>query len=272
MTILRFAADLRSLPQPVMFVPTMGGLHEGHLNLIHAAKRHGGTVVASIFVNPTQFGDRADFDAYQRDLGRDGELAEGAGCDVIFAPSVEQMYPGGTEATRVHVPEVTDKWEGEHRPSHFDGVATVVSALFNMVRPAKAFFGQKDWQQCVVVAKMVRDLGYPIELRFEETVREPHGLAMSSRNERLSADARRRAAVLYTAIRKTADEFRLGGEPRAAEANTSTILLQGGFESVDYVAIVDEDTLAQADLPTGQHRVIAAAQIEGVRLIDNIRV
>jgi len=194
-----------------MFVPTMGGLHEGHLSLIRAAKRNGGTVVASVFVNPLQFGDRADFDTYQRDLDRDGKLAESAGCDVIFAPSVEQMYPGGIDCTRVHVPQVSERWEGEHRPGHFDAVATVVAALFNMVRPMKALFGEKDWQQCVVVSRMVRDLGYPIELRLEQTVREPHGLAMSSRNERLSGDARRRAAILCTAIRKAADEFRLGG-------------------------------------------------------------
>ena len=161
MEIIRFPEKLPVLPNCVL-VPTMGALHEGHLSLIRQAAKMG-TSVVTIFVNPTQFNDVADYEKYRRQEEADANLAEEAGCDLLFTPSLETMYPFGTQATvAVHIPEITDKWEGEHRPGHFDGVATVVAKLFNMIRPNTTVFGAKDWQQCMVVRRMIADLGYRI--------------------------------------------------------------------------------------------------------------
>ncbi|HET6645022.1 MAG TPA: pantoate--beta-alanine ligase [Fimbriimonadales bacterium] len=267
MEIIRLPKELPVEPKCVL-VPTMGALHEGHLSLIRCASEMG-PVVTSIFVNPTQFNDPADYEAYRRSEDADAKLAEEAGCDFLFIPSVEAMYPYGTQATvTVHVPEITEKWEGSHRPGHFDGVTTVVAKLFNMVRPKATVFGSKDWQQCMVVRRMIADLGYPIEMVIGDTVREPDGLAMSSRNERLSIEGRTRAIFLFQTLTNTAEAFR-EGKPMQ---NAVTELLDHGFQSVDYIATVDAHSLDPVQKYTGNERVIAAATIDGVRLIDNVPV
>lgn len=254
----------------VGLVPTMGYLHEGHLSLIRMAAAERRQVVVSVFVNPTQFNNPDDLENYPRDEERDMALAKAAGCDVFFAPSLSTMYPEGTEGCRIVVPGVGARWEGEHRPGHFDGVATVVAKLFNIVMPEIAFFGEKDWQQCRVVAKMAEDLDFPVELRFGPTIREADGLAMASRNARLEPISRVRAAALHQVLRETAATFRGGAPPRTLEAAAKENLLISGFQSVDYVGIVDEDTLEPLDSLAPGFRVLAAATIGGVRLIDNI--
>ncbi|HWP30216.1 MAG TPA: pantoate--beta-alanine ligase [Fimbriimonadales bacterium] len=283
MQLVRTASELSEAilmrKGPVFFVPTMGYLHEGHLSLLRMAARDceeyepRGTVVMSLFVNPTQFNDPKDLATYPRDEERDVRLAESAGCDVVFAPSVEEIYPEGLHGTTVHVPEVTERWEGEFRPGHFVGVATVVAKLFNLVIPDFAYFGEKDWQQCRVIAKMVHDLRMPVNLKFGKTVRESDGLAMSSRNALLPPEARSRAPVLYTTLCACAEDYSRGMPPREAEQRARERLLQSKFSKVDYIAIVDEESLEPVE--SSNHpkaRVLGAAHIGGVRLIDNVSV
>ncbi len=202
MKIIRSLTELQFSAPRVGFVPTMGALHEGHLSLMRQAKAECGFCVASIFVNPTQFGPNEDFNKYPRDEARDFELAESAGVDAVFCPTVEEVYSGS--CTTVRVSGVADRWEGPLRPGHFEGVATVVHKLFGMVRPQVAYFGLKDFQQCRVIAKMVSDLYLPVELVFCETIREPDGLAMSSRNRYLSPEERVIAPKIYEVLRGVA--------------------------------------------------------------------
>lgn len=263
---------------PVYFVPTMGYLHEGHASLIRMAagdrdaNKPKGTVVMSLFVNPMQFNDLQDLEKYPRDEKRDKSIAQKAGCDVIFAPPLEVVYPGGLQTTRIHVPGVSERWEGAHRPGHFDGVATVVAKLFHMVIPDYAYFGEKDWQQCRVIAKMVEDLDFPVYLKFGETVREEDGLAMSSRNALLRPEVRLKAPALYRAISQAAKAFREGRPARVCESDAAQAMLDAGFTKVDYVAIVDGMTLEPISSPDSGARILAAAHIGGIRLIDNIEV
>jgi pantoate--beta-alanine ligase len=254
----------------VAFVPTMGYLHEGHASLIRLAEETGLAVVVSIFVNPTQFNDPADLEAYPRDLERDLEIAEKAGCDIVFAPSFEEIYPAG-DSTQVSVARVSELFEGIHRPGHFVGVATVVAKLFLMVQPNIAFFGEKDWQQCCVISRMVTDLAMPIDLRFGPTLRESDGLAMSSRNVRLSAEARAIAPKLYEELNNAATLLRLHHAISTVEKRSITKLQKYGF-NVDYFNVVDANTMQPADKLQGDLRVVAAASIGGVRLIDNLAV
>lgn len=259
---------ISEVPKPTAvrgFVPTMGALHEGHLSLIRQAKRTCEEVAVSVFVNPTQFGPSEDFDKYPRMLERDAELAMSAGADWIFAPSPEEMYPNGP--TLVHVPIVTDHYEGARRPGHFDGVATVVLKLFNIVRPEKAFFGLKDIQQCVVLRKMVADLNVPVQLVFCGTVREADGLAMSSRNRYLSEAERKVAPVLNRELERLADQPY--DEHFASEvAKSAKIITEHGFE-VDYLEVVDLNTMTQVTTPTSFSAVVVAAKLGHTRLIDN---
>lgn len=263
---------------PVYFVPTMGYLHEGHASLIRMAAKDRdankprGTVVMSLFVNPTQFNDPEDLEKYPRDEEHDKKIAQEAGCDVIFAPPLEVVYPSGLQTTRIHVPRVSERWEGEYRPGHFDGVATIVAKLFHMVLPDYAYFGEKDWQQCRVIAKMVDDLNFPVYLKFGETVREDDGLAMSSRNALLRPEVRLKAPALHRAISQAAKAFSEGRPARICETDAAQAMLDAGFTKVDYVAIVDGMTLDPIDSPAPGARVLAAAHIGGVRLIDNVAV
>lgn len=274
MRILRSPEELgRTDSQVVGFVPTMGAFHEGHLALMRAAKEACGFVVVSLFVNPTQFGPGEDLSRYPRDEARDAELAESAGVDELYIPSAAEMVGG--LATRVQVGGVTARWEGERRPGHFEGVATIVAKLFLQVRPDMAFFGLKDYQQCAVVRKMVRDLAFPVELRFLETVRERDGLAMSSRNRYLEGPQRalapQLAAHLGEAARIVGSMARSGAEEAHARvAEVAARLREKGFD-VEYFALVDAETL-EPYAGGGEARILAAAKLGGTRLIDNVSV
>jgi pantoate--beta-alanine ligase len=258
----------------VGFVPTMGAFHEGHLSLMRTARAECDTVIVSLFVNPTQFGPNEDYAKYPRNEEADAAMAAGAGVDVLFVPTVEEMYPGN--ATTVRVEGVTSRWEGAHRPTHFDGVTTVVCKLLNIVRPDVAFFGLKDFQQCAVVQTMVKDLNMPVRIRLCETLRESSGLAMSSRNQYLSANERETAPELYRGLRRTAESLRACAPCDAAgvdEQLTRCVenLTDSGFR-VDYLALVDCHTLEPLDRLVDEARMIVAAKLGSVRLIDNVAV
>lgn len=254
----------------VGFVPTMGNLHAGHYSLVMLARQYADRVVSSVFVNPTQFGPNEDFTRYPRTVEADMSGLDGAGCDVLWLPTVESMYPFGVElASKVHVPGVSSVLEGAHRPGHFDGVCTVVSRLFNQVQPDVAAFGKKDYQQLAVIKQMVTDLAFPVEILGGSIVRETDGLAMSSRNQYLSAEERPVAAE----IRKTLLDLRDGivaGRARAeVEAAAARRLGSAGFV-VDYAAIRRPDLSEPADGETGPKVALIAARLGRTRLIDNL--
>jgi len=257
----------------VGFVPTMGFLHEGHLSLIRVAREAGAAFIAvSIFVNPRQFGPNEDFTRYPRDEQRDLSLLEGEGVDLLFLPPVEVMYPEGA-TTAISVGGVSRPLEGERRPGHFDGVATVVAKLFHVVQPDLAAFGRKDAQQCAVIERMVRDLDIPVRLVFGETLREPDGLAMSSRNSYLSAEERAKAPVLHRALRAGEEAITHGiHEVAGIEKLMHRVVSEEGGVEVDYLAVVDPQTF---EPPRDFHREVllaGAVRVGRTRLIDNIRV
>ena len=250
-------------------VPTMGALHSGHMALIAEAKAQADHVAATIFVNPTQFNDPADLERYPRTEGADLAMLTKAGCDLVWLPPPEQLYPQGF-ATTVSVRGVSERWEGEHRPGHFDGVATIVAKLLLSVRPDVAMFGEKDWQQLAVIRRMVADLGIGAEIVGVPTVREQDSLALSSRNALLSADERRRAVALPRALENARDAILRGTPVIQATAEATSTVERAGFSRVDYLALVDGDTLEPLTVPAGGARLIAAAVIGTTRLIDNI--
>ena len=261
----------REAGEIIALVPTMGALHAGHMALIEAAKAVADRVVASIFVNPLQFGPNEDLDRYPRQEAEDAELLAHHGCDLLWLPTANQLYPPSF-ATSVSVSGVSERWDGAARPGHFDGVATVVAKLFAAVRPDLAFFGEKDFQQLAVIRRMEADLGFGVEVRGVPTVRDADGLALSSRNSYLSPDERQQALALPQALEQ-AREAILGGEPVEAAIDDAGRKLTGaGFSSVDYIALVDSATLEPLDAPSGEMRLIAAAVIGTTRLIDNVRV
>lgn len=251
----------------VGLVPTMGAFHAGHHSLIRAARERCDTVVVSLFVNPAQFNEAADLAAYPRSEERDAAEAEELGADVLYAPSVEEVYPPGF-ATSVRVDGLSDVLEGAERgPGHFAGVCTVVTKLFNVVRPDVAFFGQKDAQQVAVLRHMVRDLDIPVELAVMPTVREPDGLALSSRNVRLAPDERQRAISLSRTLR-AAEEAIAAGERDAAAIERAARTALNGVEP-EYLALVDPDTFQPVQTVDGRVLVAVAARIGATRLIDN---
>jgi pantoate--beta-alanine ligase len=255
------------------FVPTMGFLHAGHLSLIDVAREAGATfVVVSIFVNPKQFGPNEDFSRYPRDEERDRELLEGANVDLLFLPPVEVMYPQGA-ATSVTVSGVAKPLEGERRPGHFDGVATVVAKLFHIVQPDLAAFGRKDAQQCAVIEQLVRDLDVPVRLVFGETLREHDSLAMSSRNSYLSDAERAKAPVLHRALRAGEEAITHGiHEVAGIEKLMHRVVEEEGGVEVDYLVVVDPMTF-EAPVDFGRELLLAGAvKIGRTRLIDNVRV
>lgn len=274
MQVAETIATMRQLragmPGRTGFVPTMGYLHEGHLSLVRRARQDCDHVIVSIFVNPTQFGPHEDFDRYPRDLKRDLALLEKEGVEVVFTPSVEEMYPPGFH-TFVEVGGVTERLEGASRPGHFRGVATVVTKLFNIVQPHCAYFGQKDAQQLVVVRKLVRDLDLPIEIVPVPTVREPDGLAMSSRNVYLSPQERQAARVLFRALSLARDLF-AGGERDAERVRQQMLALIAAepLARIDYVSVADADTLQELDQIDRPALVSLAVDIGSTRLIDNV--
>jgi pantoate--beta-alanine ligase len=277
MKILHRVADLRDAVRAargsgarIGLVPTMGAFHDGHLALMRHAREQTGFVVVSLFVNPTQFDDPADLARYPRDERRDAELAASAGVDVLFAPPVDEVYPPGF-ATSVTVAGLSEPLEGASRGAvHFRGVATVVAKLLNMVQPDVAYFGQKDAQQALIVRRLARDLDFPVRIDIRPTVREPDGLAMSSRNVRLDPDARRRATALSRALHaveaRVADGER---DARRALAAADAVLGEAGIEP-EYLAAVSPESLEPVATIDGETLVAIAARVGGVRLIDNL--
>jgi len=262
----------RQAGRSVHLVPTMGALHEGHMSLIRAARAPGRFVAVSIFVNPTQFGPGEDLEKYPRPVEADLALCRSAGVDLVFMPSPEQMYPEGF-ATSVHVAGLTDGLCGPHRPGHFDGVATVVTKLFNIIQPDTAYFGQKDAQQAAVIRRMTEDLNLPIEIVVCPTVRERDGLALSSRNVYLSPGARRQAVCLSEALRLGERMIRAGQTDSAKVVEAMrTHITSAGPCLIDYVEIVDPRTLRPVSRLAGPCMLAVAVRIEGTRLIDNVVV
>ncbi len=252
-------------------VPTMGALHAGHLALIAEARRRADRVAATIFVNPTQFGPGEDLDRYPRQEQADTQMLDEAGCDLLWLPATEDVYPEGF-ATKVSVGGLSDRWEGEARPGHFDGVATVVAKLLQTVRPDIALFGEKDFQQLAVLRRMAADLSLGIEIAGVATVRDVDGLALSSRNAYLSPDERARALALPHALEASRRAIASGEPVSTALARAKQTLVDAGFLSIDYFALVDADTLAPLDSAREPMRLIAAATIGATRLIDNLAV
>jgi pantoate--beta-alanine ligase len=260
-------AAARRAGKEVGFVPTMGALHEGHIRLIETARAANGFVVASIFVNPTQFGPTEDFTRYPRPLERDLELC--AGVDLMFVPDVAMMYPPGFQ-TFVQVRNLSDILEGASRPGHFEGVATVVLKLFNLVQPDRAYFGQKDAQQVRVIQQMVRDLNVPVQIVVCPTVREPDGLALSSRNQYLDADQRREAAALNKALEEAEAMIRKGERNGAViERAMADRLASTPGAILDYAVVVDRKTLKPASPLRGEVLLALAVKFGATRLIDN---
>jgi len=255
----------------IALVPTMGALHAGHLALMEEAKRRADRVVATIFVNPLQFGAGEDLGRYPRQEEQDARMLEEAGCALLWLPRVEDIYPDGF-ATRVSVSGVSERWEGEVRPGHFDGVATVVARLLLTVRPEVALFGQKDFQQLVVIRRMTTDLGMGVEIVGVPTVREPDGLALSSRNAYLSDDERKSAVALPAALRFARGAIAGGAAVPDALEDAKELLRRAGFARIDYLALVDSETLEPVEVPGPANRLIAAAVIGSTRLIDNLPV
>lgn len=254
----------------VGFVPTMGNLHAGHYSLVMLARQYADRVVSSVFVNPTQFGPNEDFTRYPRTPEADTTGLEGAGCDVLWLPTVESMYPFGVElAARINVPGVSSVLEGAHRPGHFDGVCTVVTRLFNQVQPDVAAFGKKDFQQLAVIRQMVRDLAFPIEILGGSIVRESDGLAMSSRNQYLSAEERPAAAEIRRTLLAMRDAV-TSGQPRlTVEAEAARRLSTAGF-IVDYAVVRRPDLSEPEDGEQGAKVTLIAAKLGKTRLIDNL--
>jgi pantoate--beta-alanine ligase len=255
----------------VALVPTMGALHAGHLALVAEARQRGDQVAASIFVNPTQFGEGEDFGRYPRREDEDLRMLEGAGCDLVWLPSVSDIYPDGF-STRISVSGVSERWEGEARPGHFDGVATIVAKLLLAVRPDAAVFGEKDFQQLAVIRRMVSDLGLPVDIVGLPTVREPDGLALSSRNAYLSSEERQQALCLPRALGAARAAIISGTAVADVLHEARASLRNGGFSRIDYFALVDAATLEPIEDSKGEMRLIAAAVIGTTRLIDNLAI
>ncbi|CDO36799.1 pantoate--beta-alanine ligase [Novosphingobium sp. KN65.2] len=273
---LRRAVDALRARGSLAFVPTMGALHEGHLTLVREAKVRADHVAVSIFVNPLQFGAGEDLDAYPRQLERDSALLEAEGVDVLWAPTVDVMYPVGF-ASNISVSGVSEGFCGASRPGHFDGVATVVCKLFNQVRPDFALFGAKDWQQLAVIRRMARDLDLTLPMADNiigvETVREADGLAMSSRNAYLTPEQRAQAATLPAAMKTAIAAMEANESVAGALARLEATLLSGGFSAIDYARLADADSLAPLDARgDGPMRLLVAARIGKARLIDNMAV
>jgi pantoate--beta-alanine ligase len=261
-------SSLRATDGSLALVPTMGALHEGHRALVRAAAASGAAVVASIFVNPLQFGTSEDLSRYPRDEAGDLAALRESGCGLVWLPDVTTMYPTD-DATTIVVSGPAERWEGEARPGHFRGVATVCAKLFGQVRPDRAYFGEKDWQQLQVVSRVVADLHLPLEIVGVPTVREPDGLALSSRNRFLTVEERRRAPRLHAEMQAAARALASGCAADAALQNALCALADVGF-GCEYLALVDGPTLAPLAAARTGSRIIAAAQLGSVRLIDNI--
>lgn len=263
---------LKKEGKSIGLVPTMGYLHEGHISMARAAKKHTDVVVLSVFVNPLQFGPKEDYTKYPRDIKHDEELASNGGVDIMFCPSAKEMYPEGF-ATHVAVDSLTGVLCGASRPGHFQGVTTVVNKLFNIVKPDVGYFGQKDAQQVAVIRKMVRDLNMDIEIKAMPIIRERDGLAMSSRNVYLSESERREALVLHEALDKAASLVKLGErDPKKILRAAKDLIAQNPLVRIDYVSIVDTKDLKDVSVISEEALIALAAFVGKTRLIDNIIV
>lgn len=261
-----------ALPRPLGLVPTMGFLHDGHLSLVRAAREECAAVAVSVFVNPTQFGPDEDFEDYPRDLERDLALLEEEGVDVVWNPPAETMYPPGFQ-TWVEVEEVSRPLEGAHRPGHFRGVTTVVTKLFNAFHPDRAYFGQKDAQQVVVIRRMVQDLHFPIQIRVCPIVREPDGLALSSRNMYLNPAQREAATVLYRSLQAAAEDYDSGEREAAALHHRMTeVLAEEPLAEPEYVSVAEPQTLQEIEGRVENALLSMAVYVGKTRLIDNMLV
>jgi pantoate--beta-alanine ligase len=263
--------DWKAAGQTVGIVPTMGALHRGHVALAQAAKRGADRVIVTIFVNPKQFNNPDDLRKYPRTEGADAAMLTTVGVDAIFIPTPTEVYPPGF-ATTVSVGGVGLQLEGERRPGHFEGVATVVAKLFGMTLCDAAWFGEKDWQQIAVIRRMVADLNLSVEVIGAETIRDPDGLALSSRNARLTPQGRSVAPALVAALVRAADQIRTGTPPATAIAHAGQDIVAAGFTSVEYLELRAADTLEPVTTLDRRARLLAAAWIDGIRLIDNIPV
>jgi pantoate--beta-alanine ligase len=261
----------RGMTGTLALAPTMGALHAGHMALIAEARKHADQIAATVFVNPAQFGEGEDFGRYPRREEQDAAMLEQAGCDLLWLPSVDDIYPNGF-ATKVSVAGLSERWEGEARPGHFQGVATIVAKLLLSIRPDVALFGEKDFQQLAVIRRMTLDLGIPATIIGVSTVREADGLARSSRNAYLSRDERRRAAALPDALKRARQSIIAGDSVGKALQEAKQALVEAGFLRIDYLALVDAATLEPIEAPQGEMRLIAAAVIGTTRLIDNLAV
>lgn len=270
-TVAGFRAARAGVPAPLGFVPTMGFLHAGHLALVEAARRECATVAASIFVNPAQFGPDEDFEDYPRDEARDLALLEEAGTDLVLLPDAAEVYPAG-ETTRVSAGAVAARLEGEARPGHFGGVATVVAKLFAIAAPDRAYFGEKDGQQLRVIRRMTRDLLLPVAIVACPTVREPDGLALSSRNVRLGPGERAQAASLYAGLRAASEAFEAGErDPSRLRALARTPIEAQPLAAADYVSLADSATLEELTAPVEAPAMLSVAvRFPSARLIDNV--
>jgi len=271
----QIVANYKQACQSIGFVPTMGNLHQGHLQLVKMALAETDIVICSIFVNPMQFGEGEDFGAYPRTLDIDADKLKQVGCDIVFVPAVDEMYPetqlDGRDQTQVIVPGISEILDGASRPGHFTGVATIVSKLFNMVQPDKAVFGEKDYQQLQIIRQFVRDLCFPVEIISHPIVREANGLAMSSRNGYLSKDQKQQAAFLYQILQSLSDQIKKGLRNYSQlEKQAEQQLNEQGFVC-DYVKICASDLSGAG--PHRRHLVILlAAYLDKTRLIDNIQI
>lgn len=262
----------RRAGERIALVPTMGNLHTGHIKLVEEARARAVRAVVSLFVNPLQFGPHEDYQNYPRTLDADSAKLQAAKADLLFVPSVEEMYPGGREpVTRVQVPELADVLEGDFRPGHFSGVATVVLKLFNMVQPDIALFGEKDYQQLLVIRRMVLDLSLPVEIVGISTVREADGLAMSSRNQYLTPEQRQLAPLLYRTLGEVASALR-SGRRDFEQLQTEAVNKLSAHLRPDYVSVRNAQTLMEPDVNSRHFVILAAAWLGKARLIDNLQV
>ncbi|MDP3025053.1 MAG: pantoate--beta-alanine ligase [candidate division Zixibacteria bacterium] len=263
---------LRRKGKKISFVPTMGALHKGHLSLVKKAKRLGDFVVASIFVNPAQFGPKEDYKKYPRDLRKDKELLQQAGCDLIFAPRVEDIYPEGY-LTYVNIDELSNKLEGASRPGHFKGVCTIVAKLFNIVQPDFAIFGQKDAQQAIIIQKMTEDLNFPVRIIVCPTVREKDGLACSSRNSYLNTEERDQAKILYQSLKLGQKMIKAGEKnPLKIIKKIRELINNQKLAKIDYIALTDTQTLEPVRKIKGELLLSLAVKFGKTRLIDNLKI
>jgi pantoate--beta-alanine ligase len=263
--------DWKAAGQTVGIVPTMGALHRGHLGLVQAAKRGADRVIVTIFVNPRQFDNPDDLRKYPRTEGADAAMLTTVSVDAIFIPTPDEVYPPGF-ATTITVGGISQPLEGERRPGHFEGVATVVAKLFGITGADAAWFGQKDWQQLAVIRRMVLDLNLPVQITGIETIRDPDGLALSSRNARLTPQGRNIAPALVGAMVRAAEQMRAGTAPATALAHAAQDLMAAGFSAVDYLELRSADLLEPVTTLDQPTRLLGAAWIDGIRLIDNIPV